>query len=516
MPRLRYLDVEYEALTGETVLEALLRQGAQVPYSCRRGSCHTCALHCSEGQVEHGRTVDAGLLADGHILPCVALPLGDLALGPARLEHRAIDAEVLDRRTLAPGIVEFDIAPLRGLDYRAGQHVQLVRADGLHRPYSLACTPDEDYFLRIHVRRVDGGAMSAWLCDTVQPGQRLALRGPGGDCCYDPAMRDRPLLLMATGTGIGALAAVARDALAQGHRGPIALYHGVRDAADLYLHAALQALAQSHPQLHYVACVTGDDPPPGARRGRITDALFADHPTLDEAEVFLCGMPLMVEEARHRATLCGARRERIHTDPFDFAHPPMPRDGEKLAALQPDPELWAALEHGPRLTRILDDLYTRIYADPRLSPYFTGVPKSRAVQKQYEFLQRIFTGTTDYLGLNPYNAHHWMVISDDLFDHREALFEQVLAEHAFPPHLARRWIALHELFRTDMVKPAARGMVIQGVEQPLHTHSVEMLDIDTVCDSCGEEIPAGTPARYHYRVGSLHCARCARIPTGAT
>ena len=61
---------------------------------------------------------------------------------------------------------------------------------------------------------------------------------------------------------------------------------------------------------------------------------------------------------------------------------------------------------------------------------------------------------------------------------------------------------------------AARGMVIQGVEQPLHTHSVEMLDIDTVCDSCGEEIPAGTPARYHYRVGSLHCARCARIPTG--
>ncbi len=55
MPRLRYLDVEYEALTGETVLEALLRQGAQVPYSCRRGSCHTCALHCSEGQVEHGR-----------------------------------------------------------------------------------------------------------------------------------------------------------------------------------------------------------------------------------------------------------------------------------------------------------------------------------------------------------------------------------------------------------------------------------------------------------------------------
>ena len=90
----------------------------------------------------------------------------------------------------------------------------------------------------------------------------------------------------------------------------------------------------------------------------------------------------------------------------------------------------------------------------------------------------------------------------------------MLAEDAFPPHLARRWIALHELFRTDMVKPAARGMVIQGVEQPLHTHSVEMLDIDTVCDSCGEEIPAGTPARYHYRVGSLHCARCARIPTG--
>lgn len=77
--------------------------------------------------------------------------------------------------------------------------------------------------------------------------------------------------------------------------------------------------------------------------------------------------------------------------------------------------------------------------------------------------------------------------------------------------MIRRWMALHELFRTDMVKPVPRGMVVNRIEQPLHTHVVERLDIDAVCDACVQTIPAGSPSRYHYRLGHLHCATCAGI-----
>ena len=138
------------------------------------------------------------------------------------------------------------------------------------------------------------------------------------------------------------------------------------------------------------------------------------------------------------------------------------------------------------------------------------------IQKQYEFLANLFTGgESGYFGLNPYNAHHWMVISNDLFDHREALFESVLHEFELPQKLLRHWMAIHELFRADMVKSVPRGIISNGVEQPLRTHEVDRLDMDTVCDGCGEEIPAGMPVRYHHRVGTLHCAACARLEHAA-
>ena len=37
---------------GETVLDALLRQGVEMPFSCKGGVCHTCLLQCTEGPVE--------------------------------------------------------------------------------------------------------------------------------------------------------------------------------------------------------------------------------------------------------------------------------------------------------------------------------------------------------------------------------------------------------------------------------------------------------------------------------
>jgi hypothetical protein len=57
----------------------------------------------------------------------------------------------------------------------------------------------------------------------------------------------------------------------------------------------------------------------------------------------------------------------------------------------------------------------------------------------------------------------------------------------------------------------ARGMVLGGQEQPLRTHQVDYLNIDTVCDGCGAEIPAGHPSRYQFRLGTLHCKTCAGL-----
>ena len=512
---IHYHGQRYIVEAGETLLAALLRQGAPVSYSCGKGSCHSCALKLQSGQVRHTREVDPALHASGHVLPCHAHPLGEVWLAPAELEQVAITGELMSRRELAPGIFELGIAPLKEMDWQGGQHLSLVRRDGTTRNYSIASLPGDDFLFLLHVRRGATGGMSAWLCEQAPIGEPLGLLPPRGDCHYTADMADQPLLLLSTGAGAGALLAVARQALDAGHAAPIRFLHGVRNTADRYLHDVLLDLERRHPQFRYQACLSADSGEPLANtiHGRVT-RIFDECHDLTGTRVFLCGLPAMVEDARCLAIAHGVRRDHLHADPFDSAGPAQPRDAEKISATRPDPELWAALDHGPRLRRALESFYQQVYQDERLAPFFARVPIERITSKQYAFLADLFSGRREYFGLKPYNAHHWMVISDELFDHHEELFEAALRQHGLSEHLVHRVGGMLERFRAEIVKPAARGLFVEGREHALLTDEVEILDMANVCDGCGREIAAGQPARYQHRLGTLHCAGCANLPPG--
>jgi truncated hemoglobin YjbI len=129
-----------------------------------------------------------------------------------------------------------------------------------------------------------------------------------------------------------------------------------------------------------------------------------------------------------------------------------PIDNRRVLA--PHPELWAALGGGPLLRRILEAFYARVYADPRLAPFFARTTIEWAVDHQYAFLAQIFSGQKMFFGDRPRNAHHAMVISDELFDYREAVMMQVLEEHGLGAAQRDEWRAVEEAFRSHIVKAA--------------------------------------------------------------
>ncbi|PHQ23634.1 hypothetical protein CLH62_20355 [Marinobacter guineae] len=176
--------------------------------------------------------------------------------------------------------------------------------------------------------------------------------------------------------------------------------------------------------------------------------------------------------------------------------------------LSPDPEMWEALENGRVLSAILDDFYTAAFSDERLSPFFHDVTRQRAQEKQYLFLRKKFTGEKVYFGDRPRNAHHWMVISNDLFDYREALMVDCLKRHGLPDHLVARWVALENSFRPDIVKDKPWNRKIGDMEIPVSGFGEITLDIGSICDSCGSEIAQGETVRYQLRLGTLYCPDC--------
>lgn len=145
-------------------------------------------------------------------------------------------ATICSVHSIGEHVIRVRLRPDQPVYFRPGQHVTLHRDNGVTRLYSIANTPAEAASdgIEFHVRLYRDGAMSAWLAG-AGPGALIRMGTPAGSCCYLPGDPGRPLLLAGTGTGIAPLAAVLRDALAQGHTGPVVIIHGSASPAGLYL-----------------------------------------------------------------------------------------------------------------------------------------------------------------------------------------------------------------------------------------------------------------------------------------
>jgi truncated hemoglobin YjbI len=184
------------------------------------------------------------------------------------------------------------------------------------------------------------------------------------------------------------------------------------------------------------------------------------------------------------------------------------RPRRRRTDLTPDPELWAALGEGKLLKAILDDFYARVFRDPALRPFFGETTEEWVAGKQHAFLKQILTGEDCYFGDRPRNAHHWMVVSEELFTYREELLEKVMREHGLDERFVKRWRAIDECFRKQIVKDAPRPKMIRGQPIPFEGYEALVLDAGTLCDGCEAVLDPGTTVRYHVRTGKAFCATC--------
>lgn len=317
--KFRFEGTAYSAEASETVLQALLRQGVTVPYSCAKGVCQACLLRSVSGDPPAAaqQGLRDTLRQQGYFLACqCAVSDGIDAMLPR--ESEVYGRAVLQaKEMLGSGICRLWLTPAIELNYHAGQFLNLRRADGLIRSYSIASVPRCDSKIELHIQRRQQGAMSQWLIDTVMVGDAIDIQGPNGACFYLPGREQEPLLLIGTGTGLAPLMGIARDALTSGHRGPIHLYHGSRAAAGLYLRKQLTELAAQYENFHTNFCVSGPEMESDCIPGRAHDVAFGRHADLSGYRVYLCGMPAMVYAAKKTAYLNGARVQDIYADPFE-------------------------------------------------------------------------------------------------------------------------------------------------------------------------------------------------------
>ncbi|NUQ75359.1 MAG: 2Fe-2S iron-sulfur cluster binding domain-containing protein [Polyangiaceae bacterium] len=306
----------YEVEKGETVLGALLRHGVHAPSSCRMGACQTCLMRATRGAVppasQYG--LKDSMKARGYFLACVCKPEQDLELKGAGADVQ-VSAAIVGLDKLSPSVVRVRFKTEREFDYRPGQYAVILRQDGLARSYSIASLTSEEA-IEMHVRKLPNGRMSTWLFDEAVVGEKVVLQGPSGECFYVAGQPEQPLLLAGTGTGLAPLYGIVRDALAQGHTGPIWLFHGAVEPSGLYLVNELRAIAATHPNVTYVPCVLKGEEAGEVRVGALDQVLFKELPKLKGFRAFVCGDPGLVAALKKKIFLAGAPLREIYADAF--------------------------------------------------------------------------------------------------------------------------------------------------------------------------------------------------------
>ncbi|MFV2059118.1 MAG: FAD-binding oxidoreductase [Gammaproteobacteria bacterium] len=326
MRKITYQNKQYDCLDNETVLQTLQRHKINVPYSCSIGVCQSCLLKTSSTDIPERsqQGLSKKLISKNYFLPCVCKPKDDFNIIESSEHEIYLDSVVIEKNWLSTEVCQFILQKPDDLEFNPGQFVNVRNKDLVTRSYSIASAPHSDN-IELHVKHLQNGQMSNWMCNILEPGDAIELQGANGDNYYDAETKNQNILLIATGTGLAPLLGIVRDALAQNHQGDIHVYHGSRYCDGLYHIETMRELEKQHPNMQYYPCISSSNPLlnntkriPDCIHERADEFAIKSHPTLKGWKVYLCGHPYMVKKVKAKAYIAGASLNDIHIDAFEL------------------------------------------------------------------------------------------------------------------------------------------------------------------------------------------------------
>lgn len=317
-------EVSFPCESDQSLLDAALKAGVHIPYSCKKGVCGNCAAHIEKGEFQRMLIWPDAKLT-GQELLCQCRPLSDMVVKPpqwlqsAPVETKRVQVKVYRNVVAAPDVnlLHLRLPAGQRIKFRAGQYLNIILPGEQRRSYSMANPPHESDAIQLHVRHVEGGLFSA-IARQLNTGDVLDVELPYGQVQLSQDDQSH-LLCVCGGTGFAPVKSLLDDLAKQKSQRPITLLWGARDAAGLYLLDHIARWQKSLPHFKFQAVVENESDALslGAFHGRVDDALLTMDSASTALEVYCCGSSNMVLAVKKVCiNFLGVQSDKFHADVF--------------------------------------------------------------------------------------------------------------------------------------------------------------------------------------------------------
>ena len=204
------------------------------------------------------------------------------------------------------------------LPFQPGQYLHLIHNNKERSAFSIARGPDNDLEIELHILRDPNQGSSVDVLDYLHRHTKVQISAAQGRCTLIET-DDRPVLMVAAGTGFAQAKSLLEGAFSAQLQQPLRLYWGVRQHADYYHLDLIERWQRQWPHFAFIPVVENPVAWTG-RTGLLSHILLEDLPRWRDCHLYLSGSPAMVYActdilASHQLL----NKSRTYSDVFDYA-----------------------------------------------------------------------------------------------------------------------------------------------------------------------------------------------------
>ncbi|QBG36220.1 NAD(P)H-flavin reductase [Litorilituus sediminis] len=233
---------------------------------------------------------------------------------------KTISCQIQSLTSLTSHVYKVLLKPSEKVNFDAGQYLNFVMADEDKRPFSIASSPNSE-LIELQIGAFVADSYPMQVIDRIKAkqseGETVTIEIPLGSAQLRTDS-ERPLLLMAGGTGFSYIKSMFEYLAEQGSQRHIMVYWGVREESALYELAETAATIAKLPHANFIPVVEKPTDTWQGKSGLVHQAVMHDIISLEPYDIYLAGRFDMVGIVRTDFIEHGGLVEHMYADAFAF------------------------------------------------------------------------------------------------------------------------------------------------------------------------------------------------------